>query len=63
MTPEEINELLDVYILSLPEKDRIAYEIAKSHLGSSFNLRRSNGFKEFVRNQRFLDGTSLEPPA
>lgn len=49
MTPEEINELLDIYILSLPEKDRIAYEIAKSHLGSSFNLRRSNGFKQFLK--------------
>jgi len=51
MTPEEINELLDIYILSLPDKERQAYEIAKSHLGSSFNLRRSNGFKEFLKQQ------------
>ena len=51
MSPEEINELLDMYILSLSEKERQAYEIAKSHLGSSFNLQRSNGFKQFLKNQ------------
>ncbi len=51
MSPEEINELLVAYIRSLPEKDKQAYEIARSHLGSSFNLRRSNGFKQFLKEK------------
>ena len=52
-TPEEkeMSQLLDMYVASLPDKDRQAYMIAKSHLGSSFNLRRSNGFQEFIKKK------------
>ena len=35
------------YIHSLDEKERKAYEIAKSHLGTTFHLRKSNGFIEW----------------
>ena len=37
------------YIDSLNEKERKAYEIAKSHLGSTFNLIKSNGFIEWKK--------------
>lgn len=32
------------YIEQLSEKERHAYEIAKDHLGMSFDLSKSNGF-------------------
>jgi hypothetical protein len=32
------------YILSLTDKEKKGYEIAKSHLGSAFRLLLSNGF-------------------
>lgn len=37
------------YIDSLDKKERQAYEIAKSHLGSSFHLIKSNGFIEWKK--------------
>lgn len=38
------NQLLDLYYQSLSEKERRAYIIAKSHLGSTFDLSKSVGF-------------------
>jgi hypothetical protein len=43
--------MLEIYLNSLPEKDRKAYEIAKSHLGTSFDLKKSNGFLEWMKKQ------------
>ena len=37
-------DLLHKYIESLSEKELKAYQIAKSHLGSSFSLEKSKGF-------------------
>lgn len=34
----------DQYVESLSPKEKQAYEIAKSHLGSSFDLNKSLGF-------------------
>ncbi len=39
-----IEELLQKYIDSFNEKERMAYLIAKEHLTMSFNLEKSNGF-------------------
>ena len=39
-----INSLLELYLQSLNEKELRAYMIAKSHLGSSFDLSKSGGF-------------------
>jgi hypothetical protein len=39
------------YIQSFTEKERKAYLIAKSHLLSSFSLKKSNGFIQFVSKQ------------
>jgi hypothetical protein len=37
------------YLNSFNETQKIAYKIAISHLGSSYNLCRSNGYKEWCK--------------
>jgi len=39
-----MNPVEKAYIDTLTEKERKAYEIAVSHLGSSFDLSKSSGF-------------------
>jgi hypothetical protein len=46
---EEIKKQVDNYLNSLDEKDKIAYKIAMDHLGTSFNILRSNGFTEWQK--------------
>ena len=43
---------VDKYIAQLDDVQRKAMEIAKSHLGTSFNIRRSNGFIEWLKKQK-----------
>jgi len=43
---EKQSEILE-YLLQLDECDKIAYSIAYQHLGTSFNIYKSNGFKEW----------------
>lgn len=40
----ELQQLLELYLESLSEKEMKAYSIAKSHLGTSFQLKKSVGF-------------------
>jgi len=40
------NEVIS-YLKSMDERQLKAYLIAKEHLGSSFNIFKSNGFKEW----------------
>lgn len=40
---EESNQI-EKYLISLTEKEKKAYEIAKSHLGMSFQIEKSVGF-------------------
>ena len=46
---EEIKKQVHNYLNSLDEKDKIAYKIAMDHLGTSFNILRSNGFTEWQK--------------
>jgi hypothetical protein len=39
-----LKEKIIKYLFTLDETEIIAYKIAKNHLGSSFNLIKSNGF-------------------
>lgn len=41
---QQLENDLAAYLQSLSEKEHKAYLIAKSHLGSSFQLEKSNGF-------------------
>jgi len=40
----EQEPLTEQYLKTLTEKEFMAYKIAKDHLGSSFELEKSNGF-------------------
>jgi len=48
----EPNALLDAYYLQLTPFERQTCDIARSHLGSSFDLARSNGFLRWLSKKR-----------
>ncbi len=52
LSPNKFPEktLEELYIASLSEKEMVAYEIAKTHLKSTFSLEKSNGFIEWKKN-------------
>ena len=39
------------FLDSLNDKERMAYHIAKSHLGTMFSLEKSNAFLEWVKER------------
>ena len=43
-------DLVLLYLQELNEKERKAYVIAMNHLGSSFNLLKSNGYLEWYKH-------------
>jgi hypothetical protein len=51
MDTAEKKTLYDEYLGQLSEKEKMAYEIAKSHLKSSFSLERSIGFIEWLKKK------------
>jgi len=44
--------LTEQYLKTLSEKERQAYEIAKDHLGSSFELEKSVGYLKWLEKQK-----------
>ena len=53
---DSINPLQEAYVQQLDPKELIIYNIAKDHLGSSFNLELSIGFikwkKSYISNKK-----------
>ena len=47
----KVDNKVEQYIAQLDDMQRKAMEIAKSHLGTSFNIKRSNGFIEWQKKQ------------
>jgi hypothetical protein len=45
----EQETLSEQYLKTLSEKERQAYEIAKDHLGSSFELEKSVGYLKWLK--------------
>jgi hypothetical protein len=45
-------DLETVYLNSLTEKERKAYEVAKNHLGSLWNVYKCNGFLQWQKKQK-----------
>ena len=45
-------ELQQAYLDSLSEKEKKGYEIAKSHLGMSFDLEKSIGYLEWKKKNQ-----------
>jgi len=52
--PIEQQKLIFEYLSQMDEHDRKAYDIADNHLGSSFNIVRSNGFKQWLSSKSNL---------
>jgi hypothetical protein len=46
-----VHELCDEYLECMNEKERKAYIIAKTHLGDSFQLEKSIGFLDWVKQK------------
>jgi hypothetical protein len=42
-------EQLEKYLATLNELEKNAYLIAQQHLGTSFDIERSNGYKEWLK--------------
>jgi len=49
--PLDIQESILKYIEQLDEKQRVAYSIAKDHLGTSFNILKSIGYMNWKKEQ------------
>ena len=50
LADEKQSEIIN-YIKSMDERDKKAYKIAFNHLGTSFNICKSNGYKEWKKSQ------------
>jgi hypothetical protein len=51
VTTEKQQEIFE-YLKNMDENDKKAYLIALDHLGSSFNIYRSNGFKDWKQTKK-----------
>lgn len=51
ITHIEMETLLEKYLKTLTPKEKKAYDIAKSHLGCSFDLSKSNGYLQWKKNE------------
>lgn len=47
-----VNKLVDDYLKTLTDQERKTMEIAKSHLGTSFSIKKSVGFLKWKSSQR-----------
>ena len=48
---EQQREIFE-YLNEMDQQNRNAYDIAYSHLGTSFNIARCNGFKEWLAHKK-----------
>ena len=48
---EKLEELIEEYLMTLSEKEKKAYEIAKEHLGMSFQIEKSTGFIKWKKDK------------
>lgn len=49
--PAEVQESIAKYLEQLGDKERIAYQIAKEHLGTSFDIVKSIGYVTWKKTQ------------
>jgi hypothetical protein len=49
--PHDVQESILKYLEQLGDKERIAYSIAKEHLGTSFNVLKSIGYITWKKEQ------------
>jgi hypothetical protein len=51
MEEEQQSNQIKEYLISLTEKEKKAYKIAKSHLGMSFQIEKSVGFLKWKKEK------------
>ena len=56
-TPE-IKPSIQQYLAQLDDIQKRAHDIAKQHLGTSYNIAKSNGYMDWLKQQK----TPLPPP-
>ena len=44
--------IVNAFLEQLTDKERCAYQIAKTQLGSSFNLEKSIGFQKWIKAKK-----------
>ena len=52
MLSPDVKELVIEYVNQLTEIEQKAYKIAKDHLGSSFNVVKSNGYCDWLKTRK-----------
>ena len=52
MLSADVKELVIEYMNQLTEIEQKAYRIAKDHLGSSFNVVKSNGYNDWLKTRK-----------
>ena len=50
MKPSEIENYIEEYVKQMTPSEKIAYQIAREKLESSFDMEKSIGFIEFVKS-------------
>ena len=53
----ETQEKIYSYLSNMSELEKTAYLIAYEHLGSSFNILKSNGYKEWLQKMEIIPVT------
>lgn len=48
----DMEKLIEEYISEFTEQERIVFNIAKEHLGSSFDIEKSIGFLEWLEKKK-----------
>jgi hypothetical protein len=49
---DSIKESIIKYLIQLNKIEKQAYTIGKSHLGTSFNVLKSNGYNNWIKNNK-----------
>lgn len=49
---DDANTTPDDYVCGLDDKEQLAYKIAKNHLGTSFSLVKSIGYKKYSQKRK-----------
>jgi hypothetical protein len=55
----KLDDLKNEYLQNITEKELKAYHIAKDHLGESFQLEKSLGFLQWVKNIKNVNFKSM----
>lgn len=52
MNKQSTNEMIQKYMEEMTEQEKLVLKIAQDHLGTSFDIEKSIGFKEWIKNRK-----------